>query len=102
VGLLVTFLNLVPAGQLDGGHVLYSIFGRRINRILPVILILMVALGFFWSGWWLWAFLIFLFGRSHAEPLDQITQLDSRRKAIAVVVLVLFLVVLSPVPFIAF
>lgn len=102
VGLLVTFLNLVPAGQLDGGHILYSIFGRRINRVLPIILILMVILGFFWSGWWLWAFLIFLFGRSHAEPLDQITQLDSRRKALAVLVLILFLVVLSPVPFIAF
>jgi len=102
VGLLVTFLNLIPAGQFDGGHVIYAVFGKRVNRIVPVILVLTVLLGFFWSGWWLWAFLIFLLGRSHAEPLDQITQLDPRRKALAVLMLVIFLVLLMPVPFIEF
>jgi membrane-associated protease RseP (regulator of RpoE activity) len=102
VGLLVTFLNLIPAGQLDGGHVIYAVFGKRVNRIVPVILVLMVLLGFFWSGWWLWAFLIFFMGRSHAEPLDQITQLDLRRKALAVLMLAIFLLVLMPVPFISF
>ena len=102
VGLLVTFLNLIPAGQLDGGHVIFSIFGKRVNRIVPVILVFTVLLGFFWSGWWLWAFLIFLFGRSHAEPLDQITQLDPRRKALGLVMLVIFLLVLMPVPFILY
>jgi hypothetical protein len=78
------------------------VFGKRVNRIVPVILVLTVLLGFFWSGWWLWAFLIFLLGRSHAEPLDQITQLDSRRKALAVLMLVIFLVLLMPVPFISY
>jgi membrane-associated protease RseP (regulator of RpoE activity) len=102
VGLLVTFLNLVPAGQLDGGHVIYAVFGKRVSRIVPVILVLMVFLGFFWNGWWLWAFLIFFMGRSHAEPLDQITQLDSRRKALAALMLIIFLLVLMPVPFISF
>jgi Zn-dependent protease len=100
VGLLVTFLNLIPAGQLDGGHVIYAVFGKRVNRIIPAILILMVLLGFFWNGWWLWACLIFLMGRSHAEPLDQITQLDSRRKALAALMLVILLLILMPVPFI--
>jgi membrane-associated protease RseP (regulator of RpoE activity) len=102
VGLLVTFLNLIPAGQLDGGHIIYAVFGKRVNRILPVILVATVLLGFLWSGWWLWAFLIFLLGRSHAEPLDQITQLDSRRKALAVLMLVIFLITLAPIPFITF
>ena len=102
VGLLVTFLNLIPAGQLDGGHVIYAVFGKRVNRIVPVILVFTVLLGLFWSGWWLWAFLIFFLGRSHAEPLDQITQLGSRRKALAVLMLVIFLLVLMPVPFISF
>jgi hypothetical protein len=69
---------------------------------LPFILIATVLLGFLWSGWWLWAVLIFLMGRSHAEPLDQITQLDSRRKALAVLMLVIFLVTLAPIPFISF
>jgi membrane protein DedA with SNARE-associated domain len=59
-------------------------------------------MGFLYAGWWLWAFLIFLLGRSHAEPLDQITQLDSKRKALAVVMLVIFVLVLTPIPFSTF
>jgi membrane-associated protease RseP (regulator of RpoE activity) len=101
-GLLVTFLNLIPAGQLDGGHVLYTVFGRRVRLILPVILACLVVLGFFWSGWWIWAGLIFLLGRAHAEPLDEITELDPPRKILAVVMLVVFLLVLTPVPFTLF
>ena len=102
VGLLVTFLNLIPAGQLDGGHIIYAVLGKRVNRILPFILVATVLLGFLWSGWWLWAFLIFVLGRSHAEPLDQITQIDPRRKALAVLMLVIFLITLAPIPFITF
>jgi membrane-associated protease RseP (regulator of RpoE activity) len=101
-GLLVTFLNLIPAGQLDGGHVLFALFGKRVNKIFPLILAATLLLGFFWSGWWLWSFIIFMLGRSHAEPLDQITQLDSRRKILAVLVLVVFLLVLTPVPYVTF
>jgi len=101
-GILVTFLNLVPAGQLDGGHTLYALFGKRVNRVLPVILLALMALGFFWSGWWLWAAIIFFLGRTHAEPLDQITELDAPRKILAVLVLVLFILVLTPVPFTLF
>jgi len=99
-GLLVTALNLIPAGQLDGGHVIYSLFGNRSKLLLPVILVLLVLLGFVWSGWWLWVFLILLMGRMHAEPLDTITPLDSRRKALAVVVLFIFILVFTPVPLI--
>jgi membrane-associated protease RseP (regulator of RpoE activity) len=101
-GILVTFLNLIPAGQLDGGHVLYTLFDKRINRVLPIILIALLGLGIFWSGWWLWAALIFFMGRAHAEPLDQITELDAPRKMLAVLVLVLFILVLTPVPFTLF
>ncbi len=103
VGLLVTSLNLIPAGQLDGGHVLYVLLGRKLaSRFLPVILVLLVGLGFFWNGWWLWAALIFLFGRLYAEPLDEITPLDPPRKALAVLAIIIFLLVFIPVPLIAF
>jgi membrane-associated protease RseP (regulator of RpoE activity) len=102
VGLLVTFMNLIPAGQLDGGHILFTVFGKRAGKVLPVILVVLVALGFLYTGWWLWAFLIFLLGRSHAEPLDQITQLDPPRKALAVLLLVVFLLVLTPIPFVIY
>ena len=99
-GILVTGLNLIPAGQLDGGHLLYVLFGRETSRrIFPFLLAGMIALGFFWSGWWLWALLLFfLIGRSHAEPLDQITPLDTRRKVFGVVGLVLFFLTFTPVP----
>jgi len=101
-GLLVTFMNLIPAGQLDGGHILYAIFGKRVQKVWLVILIILGAFGLFWSGWWLLAALIFFLGRSHAEPLDQITTLDPPRKALAVVMLVVFLLVLTPIPLVVF
>ncbi len=97
-GLLVTALNLIPVGQLDGGHLIYVLLGKRANRIMPYVLGVLLLLGFAWQGWWLWALLIYLLGRTHAEPLDQITQLDPRRKSIAIVGLILFALVFSPIP----
>jgi membrane-associated protease RseP (regulator of RpoE activity) len=97
-GLLVTGLNLIPAGQLDGGHALYVLVGQRARRLVPFIIVILVGLGFFWPGWFLWAGLIYFLGRTHAEPLDQITELDPRRKVLAVLALVLFLLVITPIP----
>lgn len=97
-GLLVTALNLIPAGQLDGGHVLYSLLGKRVNLFLPIILIALLGLSFIWPGWWLWLFLIILLGRSHAQPLDQITKLDPARKALGIFALIIFVLVFIPVP----
>jgi hypothetical protein len=97
-GLLVTALNLIPVGQLDGGHMMYVLLGRNVQKFLPLILGILMLLGFVWSGWWLWVFLIMFLGRMHAEPLDQITPLDPRRKAIAIFGLVLFVLLFMPVP----
>ncbi|MBI5841545.1 MAG: site-2 protease family protein [Chloroflexi bacterium] len=98
-GILVTALNLIPAGTLDGGHVIYSLFGDKAKKAFPFIVALLVALGFFWSGWWLWAVLLFWLGRVNAEPLDQITTLDPARRGVAALVIVIFLLVFMPVPF---
>jgi membrane-associated protease RseP (regulator of RpoE activity) len=97
-GLLVTSLNLIPAGQLDGGHIMYVLLGKYVNRLLPIILLALVALGIVWNGWWLWAALIFLLGRYHAEPLDQITPLDPRRRLLAMFGVIVFILVFMPVP----
>jgi Zn-dependent protease len=98
-GLLVTSLNLIPAGQLDGGHVLYSIFGERAQQLTWPIIIVLAAMGLLvWPGWFLWAGLVFLFGRGHPGPLDRVTQLDARRKLIAGLVLAAFVLTFTPVP----
>jgi membrane-associated protease RseP (regulator of RpoE activity) len=97
-GLLVTALNLIPAGQLDGGHLLYVLLGKRAGRLLPYLIVGLIALGMVWSGWWLWAALIFFLGRTHAQPMDEITPLDPTRKALAILGLLVFLVTFTPVP----
>jgi membrane-associated protease RseP (regulator of RpoE activity) len=98
-GLLVTSLNLIPAGQLDGGHIFHLLFGTKTSkRIYPFLLAFLVGMGFLWSGWWIWAVLLFFFGRSYAEPLDQITPLDAKRKILGYIALVIFLLTFIPVP----
>ena len=98
-GIFVTALNLIPAGQLDGGHVTYVLLGRKkALRLLPVVLTVLLVLGLFWPGWWLWVALIFFLGRAHAEPLDQITPLDSRRRALAILAIIVFVLVFIPIP----
>ncbi|MCS6993486.1 MAG: site-2 protease family protein [Anaerolineales bacterium] len=97
-GILVTALNLLPVGQLDGGHILYTLFGHKLRYAFPVVLLFMGMMGLFWSGWWLWVVLLFLFGRRSAEPLDQITELDPPRRALAWGMVFLFFLVFTPVP----
>lgn len=101
-GLLVTALNLIPVGTLDGGHVVYSWFGEKAARAYPFILLGLFGLGVFWNGWWVWAILLLWLGRVHAEPLDQITPLDSRRLAVAALAVIIFIMTFSPVPFAVF
>lgn len=98
-GILVTALNLIPAGTLDGGHVIYSLFGEKAKKAFPFIVGLLIVFGIFWSGWWLWAALLFWLGRVNAQPMDQITQLDPTRKAIAYAMIAVFILVFTPVPF---
>ncbi len=111
-GLLVTALNLLPIGQLDGGHVLYGLFGEKARLVRwPIVLVLVVLagagslaeagildLGFGWSGWWIWIFLIVFLLRRHAPVLDEITELDGGRKALGVVMLVIFILIFTPRP----
>jgi membrane-associated protease RseP (regulator of RpoE activity) len=98
-GILVTALNLIPLGTLDGGHVVYALFGDKAKKAFPFVVAIMAVLGIFWSGWWLWAALLFWLGRVHAEPLDQITTLDPNRKLVAVAMIIIFVLTFMPVPF---
>ncbi|MFM8321776.1 MAG: site-2 protease family protein [Chloroflexota bacterium] len=100
IGLLVTAMNLLPVGQLDGGHLVYVLIGRRARKLWPVVMVLLLALGFVSPSWWLWAALIFFLGRRYAEPLDTITPIGPRRKLLAVLGLLIFFLVFIPVPLI--
>jgi membrane-associated protease RseP (regulator of RpoE activity) len=100
-GFFVTALNLVPAGQLDGGHIVYALFGRRHGLISRLAVALLVGLGlaFGSANWLVWAVLIvFLMGFQHAPTLDDITPLDGRRRLLGALAFVLLLLLLPPVP----
>jgi Zn-dependent protease len=98
-GLLVTAFNLLPVGQLDGGHVLYSLIGQRARMLTWPVIGFLVLMGLvFWQGWLVWAALVFFFGRYHPDPLDDVTRLDPARKAVAVLVLVIFVLTFTPLP----
>lgn len=97
-GFLVTGLNLIPVGQLDGGHVLYSLLGKRAARLVPLVILGLLVLSIVWNGWLLFAGLTFLMGRTHAQPLDDVTPLDSQRRALAIFGLILFVLIFTPVP----
>ncbi len=97
-GILVTAINLIPAGQLDGGHIMYVLFGKRLRYAYPIILTILLIMGYFWNGWWLWVGLLLLFGRNYAEPLDQITELDPARRILAICAILIFIIVFTPVP----
>jgi membrane-associated protease RseP (regulator of RpoE activity) len=98
-GLLVTAFNLLPVGQLDGGHVVYTLIGDKIRYVgtlfVGILLIMGVA---FWQGWFVWAILIFMLGVNHPPPLNDVTPLGDRRKWLAVLTIVIFLLVFVPVP----
>ena len=106
LGLFVTTLNLLPVGQLDGGHVIYALFPRRhrtISVLFVISCVLMVlvplALGYnLWWGWLLWAVLVIALGLGHPSTIDRDTPLNPRRALAAWATVALFIVTFSPVP----
>ncbi len=97
-GLMVTGLNLVPAGTLDGGHIAYALFGRSARYITGAVVLALALLSLLWIGWLLWVALILLVGRRPAVPLDDLTALKPWQVAVAVAMLVIFLLTFAPVP----
>lgn len=99
VGLFATALNLLPVGQLDGGHILRSVsplLHRRVSLLLPVVLI---PLGYFqWHGWFVWAVLLFGLRFIRTAPLHDPRPLDPNRRLGAVIALAVFLLCFMPAP----
>ncbi len=99
-GMLVTAINLLPAGQLDGGHIAYSVLGRWARPASLLTFFVLLVLGFlYWNGWWVWAFLLLITGMNHPMPLNDITRLDWPRFLIAAFTFILFLLIITVRPF---
>lgn len=98
LGLLATSINLLPLGQLDGGHVLYAAAGRTQRRLALPLWILLGLMGFLWLGWLLWCVIILLIGLYHPPVWDESTPLDPKRQALAWVALLLLVLSFMPVP----
>jgi membrane-associated protease RseP (regulator of RpoE activity) len=97
-GLLATAFNLFPIGQLDGGHILYALFGRKAFYAGVASIIVLALLGiFFWQGWLLWALIATLIGLRH-PPIFEDERLDWKRKVMAAVALLIFILSFTPAP----
>ena len=89
VGMFATAMNLLPVGQLDGGHILYAFFPDRHRIISKLVCIMILPLGFFWLGWVLWAAMLLWLGRRHPVVYDR-TPLTPGRRKLGLISLALF------------
>jgi membrane-associated protease RseP (regulator of RpoE activity) len=99
VGMLATALNLLPGGQLDGGHIVYALapqLHRRITRALTVLLVPCAI--FFWQGWFVWALFLFFLGARHPH-VELHPALDGKRRLLAAIALLMLVLTLVPAPF---
>lgn len=100
VGLLVTGFNLLPAGQLDGGHVARALFGERMRWASYLSVVLMVFLSFKFFGWIIMAILVVFLGLQHPPPLNDKSPLGTKRIVLGCFVILLLLVTFVPYPFV--
>lgn len=99
VGFFVTSLNLLPIGQLDGGHIAYAILGKRQRQVSMGMVLCLVLLGLYsWPGWFVWAVLPTVVGMRHPPVMDEEVPLTLRQKVIGWVSVLLFIGTFIPVP----
>lgn len=99
-GLFVTSLNLIPIGQLDGGHVAYALWGNRQRTMAFAVLPLLIMLGFVgWPGWFIWAFMAGVWGLGHPPVVDPQVPLGRGRVLVGWIAFAVFVLTFAPVPF---
>lgn len=98
VGLFATMLNLLPLGQLDGGHILYAALGQRQRAWTLPLWLTLAAAGLLWPGWWLWCVVVLILGLRHPRLAREHETLDPPRRLLAWAALALFVLTFMPVP----
>ncbi len=99
IGMLATALNLLPMGQLDGGHILYAVAGHLHRRVAWLTWLAACALGYWWLGWLVICVLVLVvMGLRHPPVVDADQPLDPRRRRLAAVALLIFALCFTPVP----
>jgi len=99
IGLLVTSLNLLPIGQLDGGHIVYALFGEKHRLIAKITIPILIVMGItLWPGWIVWAILMIIMGYKHPPVVYPHIQLDKNRKIIGWISLAIFILTFTPMP----
>jgi len=100
VGLFATALNLLPVGQLDGGHILYAVLGEKCRNISRGFILVLVPLGYFcWYGWIAWAVVLFFLGLRHPTLVEPAEPLGQKRKILAVFAALMLFLTFLPAPF---
>jgi membrane-associated protease RseP (regulator of RpoE activity) len=100
VGLFVTALNLLPIGQLDGGHIIYSAFGKKSRYVHHILILTLLLFAVFYNaGWLILIVLLMVFGTGHPDPVDSESPLDGKRKLLAFLMLIVFVISFVPAPF---
>ncbi len=100
IGMFVTSLNLLPVGQLDGGHIAKALYPDHFDVIARIVHFWLIIMGiFFWEGWLIWALLLFFIGVRHPPVLLPHISLDNRRRKIGYYALAIFILTFVPAPF---
>ena len=99
-GLFVTAMNLLPIGQLDGGHVVYALFGPRLApKISFAFFLCLIPLGIWlWQGWLVFGLMLVFLGLRHPPPLDESTPLSSEARILGLAAIILFILTFVPTP----
>ncbi len=99
IGFLVTSMNLIPIGQLDGGHIAYSILVKNMRYLYLPLIVILVGFGILWPGWIIWGLIAFLLTRKQPVLQDTITPLSKREKSLALLPLFVLILTFIPQPF---
>ncbi len=100
IGFFVTALNLLPIGQLDGGHIMYAIFGPDHRKVSTGAVAILVVMGItFWPGWIMWGIMVTIIGTRHPPIYDQHVPMDPARGFVCMGSILVFLLTFTPTPF---